>query len=287
MKSKFGGPWTVEKLDILSRYLQLYTRALKRKNFQLVYIDAFAGDGKLSYRIERGLDFEDADKLYDGSVKLAIAMDENPFDRFIFIEKVAERYETLVQIKNENQNRSIEVVNQDANEYLQNLPKFSSRTRGVLFLDPFATEVEWNTIKAVAGYEIFDTWLLFPTSSIARMLPKRWPSDALDTVEAKALTRVFGDDTWKNLYNEDENSDLWGGQASHYIRSSGVEPILDLFKSRLSNLLGQRFLTESRTLFNTKNALFFEFLFFVGNPVPAAIKAAKNIASYLIHENRS
>ena len=41
----FGGPWTQEKLEILSRYLDAYTTALKNQPFRLIYIDAFAGPG--------------------------------------------------------------------------------------------------------------------------------------------------------------------------------------------------------------------------------------------------
>ena len=43
--SSFGGPWTEQKLEILRRYLDAYTTALKGQGFQLIYIDAFAGAG--------------------------------------------------------------------------------------------------------------------------------------------------------------------------------------------------------------------------------------------------
>lgn len=41
---KFGGPWTVIKLEILQSYLKAYTTALSQ-TFDLTYIDAFAGKG--------------------------------------------------------------------------------------------------------------------------------------------------------------------------------------------------------------------------------------------------
>ena len=44
--------------------------------------------------------------------------------------------------------------------------------RGVLFLDPFATEVEWSTIEKIAGFKALDTWILFPVSAITRMMPR-------------------------------------------------------------------------------------------------------------------
>ena len=43
--NQFGGPWTAEKLQILEGYLNAYTTALKKQDFRLIYVDAFAGAG--------------------------------------------------------------------------------------------------------------------------------------------------------------------------------------------------------------------------------------------------
>ena len=45
--TQFGGDWTVHKLNILECYLDAYTTALKKQPFDLVYIDTFAGSGKI------------------------------------------------------------------------------------------------------------------------------------------------------------------------------------------------------------------------------------------------
>ena len=44
-----GGKWTIDKLDILERYLDAYTTALKNQPFKLMYIDAFAGTGESAF----------------------------------------------------------------------------------------------------------------------------------------------------------------------------------------------------------------------------------------------
>ena len=46
----FGGHWTEKKLDCVSSYLEAYQTALKNKNFDLVYIDAFSGDGAVELK---------------------------------------------------------------------------------------------------------------------------------------------------------------------------------------------------------------------------------------------
>ncbi|MEL8056783.1 MAG: hypothetical protein AAGK66_11540 [Pseudomonadota bacterium] len=37
------GPWAAAKLEALEAYLNFYSIALSKQNFELVYIDAFAG----------------------------------------------------------------------------------------------------------------------------------------------------------------------------------------------------------------------------------------------------
>ena len=49
-KASYGGPWTIEKLNILEKYLDAYTTALKKTPFKLMYIDAFAGTGHVEFR---------------------------------------------------------------------------------------------------------------------------------------------------------------------------------------------------------------------------------------------
>lgn len=77
---KLGGPWTVEKLSILSDYLNFYTAALKNQPFQLIYIDAFAGTGKIN--IGNEYEYE----VIDGSARLALQA-RGQFAEYIFIEK--------------------------------------------------------------------------------------------------------------------------------------------------------------------------------------------------------
>ncbi len=69
-KQKFGGPWTVEKLNILSAYLDFYVTALKNQPFKKIYIDAFAGTGKIK------IGNEEKYEIIDGSAKLALSAKE-------------------------------------------------------------------------------------------------------------------------------------------------------------------------------------------------------------------
>ncbi len=88
----FGGEWTVQKLDILERYLNAYTTALKNQPFDLVYIDAFAGTGA----IDLGWEFDtvsgaDRKRLIEGSVARALNVRDRHFDHLVFVEADADK----------------------------------------------------------------------------------------------------------------------------------------------------------------------------------------------------
>ena len=95
-EQKFGGVWTIQKLDAVESYLKAYTTALKKQNFHLIYIDAFAGSGTFSTNdlSDESLQIdlfendmtknENNDKLFYGSAIRAL---KYPFEKFIFFEK--------------------------------------------------------------------------------------------------------------------------------------------------------------------------------------------------------
>lgn len=53
MSHEFGNidSWTKDKLERIEAYLDAYLRALKKQNFHLEYIDAFAGTGLVSRKV--------------------------------------------------------------------------------------------------------------------------------------------------------------------------------------------------------------------------------------------
>lgn len=193
---RFGGSWTLTKLDILTRYLDKYTTALKNQPFRLIYIDAFAGSGHVLVQTED----REAAKLIRGSAERAVGINSNPFDRLIFVDADRENYSELESLSARHRKRDIQTVQSDANTYLQQLQMDWRFWRGVVFLDPFATQVDWTTIQRIAGFNALDMWLLFPTSAIARLLPLLQRPDDIDPAWALCLTRVYGDESWRELY---------------------------------------------------------------------------------------
>ena len=270
----YGGPWTLKKLQILKAYLDAYTTALKNQNFQLVYIDAFAGTGAVNLPEQD----PDAREFHDGSAAIALEVQDKPFDRLVFVEQDPARCEELAKLHDAHLGRDIRIENTEANQYLYSLQEDWRRWRGVLFLDPFATQVEWSTLKEIAALQALDTWILFPVSAIARMLPKSKRPDDISDQWARKLTSVFGDEGWRELYREALQPNLFG--TVEHERDPGVDGLLGIYKTKLAGLFGDQFLKQSRSLRNSKNSPLFEFLFCVGNPKGTA--TAKRIARHIL-----
>ncbi|MCX6375953.1 MAG: three-Cys-motif partner protein TcmP [Armatimonadetes bacterium] len=97
VRQVFGGDWTEQKLDCISKYLAAYAKVMKnlRKYFRtVVYIDAFAGTGyrEPRRREEGGLPLmpeladDEPQRFLEGSVIRALKV-EPKFDQYIFVEE--------------------------------------------------------------------------------------------------------------------------------------------------------------------------------------------------------
>ena len=208
----FGGQWTDEKLGILRRYLDAYTTALKNQPFNLIYVDAFAGGGSWTPRAEYSSeDYEDFQNLHKGSSRIALEIQDKPFDRLVFVDTNPQNIFSLQILQSQFPNRNIEITRSDANTALPTFcGKLTNFDRAVVFLDPYATEVDWHTIEAIAKTQKIDCWILFPLMAIARMLPtSNEPTEAL----ANRLDRIFGDRKhWQGLYSPSPQRSLFGDE---------------------------------------------------------------------------
>ncbi len=271
--TSFGGSWTIKKLDILEEYLNAYTTALKNKPFRLTYIDAFAGSG----RVTLGNPNREAEDLISGSAERAIRIGDKPFDRLVFVDKDLESCRELERLRLAYPARSIQIERADANRFLQRIDVNWGTWRGVLFLDPFATQVEWSTVKRIAGFNALDTWLLFPEFAIQRMLPRSRKPEDVSAGWARRLDPIYGDDSWRGLYRESQQQSLF--DEPHYERDPGADGLLGIYKNNLKNRFGDRLLDRSITLRAPIGSPLFEFLFCVGNK--SGIGLAKRIADHI------
>lgn len=260
----FGGEWTAKKLDAVERYLAAFTTALANKPYELLYVDLFAGTGFSESR----------DEMYQltGSAARALSVRDRPFDRFDFVEKDPDKCKSLENLKDQYGNRNIVIHPRDANEVLPELEIDPKNCRGVVFLDPYAADVEYRTIERIAGLCCLDTWLLFPTHAVSRMLSL----DRRRAVDEK-LTKVFGNDDWKGVYDQIQST---FGSDAKISRRSGTGDFVNLYKKRLRETFGARLLDKSLTLKNSRKSPLFELIFCTGNP--RGIDVSHRIAKYIV-----
>lgn len=284
----FGGSWTQQKLELLSKYLSAYTKIF-RKNpkaqfYTTTYVDAFAGTGVIVRPALGGLaklfpGIEQAEeKFRKGSVRRALEV-EPPFDKYVLIEKNTKKCQELRALAEEFPGKKIDVINEDANSALlkwcSNLN--TEGERAVVFLDPFGAAVEWKVISALAKTRAVDLWILFPYSAVNRMLMRnRKPQGAL----AERLTRVFGTGDWeRSFYSSRKSPSLLS--PTHPVeedyKSVDHHEIIDFFLARL----GKEFaaVAEPKLLHNSKGSLLFLLIFAAGNRASATtgIKIANSI----------
>lgn len=270
--NSYGSGATIEKLDAMYRYADEFTKALKNKpapdnRFVLHYVDAFAGRGEEI--LKAGVD---AGRKTRGSALRALDVTDRPFDRFLFIEKIEHRFEVLKRIvADESGSERVTTILGDAN---QELPTFcnwlGSREgkmhRAFVFVDPYAMQVDWRTIEAIAETKRADMLMLFPLMALRRNLKRDgWPT----AEHQAALNRFFGDESWISLYSPSKDS---------AVREGGDREIVAAYSERMSTIFAA-VVDPQRTLGSADDGSLFTMVFGASNPDAAdlAERIAKGV----------
>jgi len=289
MAQQFGGEWTQKKLEALRKYLEAYMKIMRRNpkaaNFRTIYVDGFAGSGKRYSRqankdhpVLDGFDeIEQSAEFFEGSVRLALQI-ELPFDHYVFVETESPAIKELEEIRREFSERSIEIVQQDVNQFIPSwCTRLEPMDRALVFLDPFGMHVEWATIEAIAKTEKIDLWVLIPFGQgVLRLLkrgaapPPKW---------ANRLTVFLGTDEWKQFYRNDAPSLFEDEEIdSLSMREADIERIAQFIVERYKTIF-KGVLENPFVLKNQKNNPLYLLLFAASNPkgAPTAVKIANDI----------
>jgi three-Cys-motif partner protein len=278
---KFGGFWSLLKVEAVEKYLRAYVTAMSRQNFDLVYIDTFAGSGSFSYGEAMPLMGEnEAARVFAGSVKRALAV--SAFRQFFFIEADPDNIASLRSIAGDD--RRVEIIDGDANVELAKLLARLDwpRRRGVVFVDPCGPEADWSILRAIAATKALDMFLLFPLSAVYRNAPR---DHGMLTPEKRAMVTKCLDNyaDWEGRFYGASKAvvrDLF--ENAPMVRHVDIEDIEDLVTERLKAIFPH--VEKPARLLGTKKAPLFDLYFAVSNPSPAAIQVASPIARHLLNE---
>jgi three-Cys-motif partner protein len=291
MAHSFGGPWTEVKLDAVQYYLECYAKALTAAGMDIWYLDAFAGSGDREVTSEiggilEGRPLEEVKETLDGSARRALKV-QPPFKHFIFIEMDKVRSQALEALRTEELDRDIRVFRGDANAELRRFasqPAWSQRNRSynraVVFLDPYALHVDWETLMALAATRRIDVWYLFPLRDVVRQLARRYDRVG---VKEPMLDRVLGRN-WRDLYEaEPERQPSFLGDDlfdTPTVRRKGeVADIENWFGQRLRDIFS--YVPEPLPILTAQGRKTFSLFLCVGNPAPQAVNLAKQFVKYL------
>ena len=271
---KFGGPWTEQKLECVSKYLHSYTQIMKDRDFHFAYIDALAGTG---YRELKHNEDTEIPRFLAGSARKALEV-KPPFREYVFIEADKDSYTDLKNLANEFPNHNIECINENANQYLTNLCREREWriNRALVFLDPYGMQIEWQTIESIAKTQAIDLWLLFPIGmGVNRLLRK---DGKIPPSERQTLDQFFGRDDW---FDEFYQLARQGSLFSEEDKLEKRDDILAEIEQYFSECLESVFAMVSKNplpLRNSKNSLMYLLCFAAGNPnAPKALEIAEDI----------
>lgn len=287
---RFGGNWTEQKLECVSKYLRAYTTIMSKQPFHFAYIDAFAGTGYREMENEEDIDelmfpdlvSDEVTSFYEGSVHNALEV-KPPFGKYVFIEKNANRHAELEELreefllKPEFSEDMIECVRGEANEYLKDSCQKNWKShRALVFLDPYGMQVEWKTIESIADTQAIDLWILFPLGTVNRLLKK--DGEIRPPLRAR-LDLLFGEHGWYDAFYQSakqlsffDEEERWQKAENIFltIEQYFIERLQGIFKEVAPNPLILR---------NSKNVPLYLLCFAANNQrgAPIAVKIAKDI----------
>jgi len=288
---QFGGPWTEKKLASLENYLKAYLDIFhgnpRARKLTIHYVDAFAGPGfrKVCDEQESSPDllFLDEEHQYmDGSVRRVLSLAKG-FDKYWFIDAKKKHTKSLKQmIKSDFPDRAskCEVVTADANKFLVDWTgRLQTMDRAVVFLDPLGMQVQWKTVEDLGKTQKVDLWMLFPYSSVVRMLPNAGPPDE---AWSDRLTQLFGDDKWRQVfYPQEKRTELFGPYDTSK-RDVTMDKVLRYLLKKLNSCYSG-VIEKPLVLYNSKNSPLYLLVFAAGNK--KAADTATRIAQDIVDRN--
>lgn len=268
--SHFGGDWTKEKLTIIEDYLQFYVNALRKQKVQLIYIDAFAGSGKTELQ---------SGETIDGSALISLKYN---FDKYYFIELDEERSRCLneeINTRFHEKKDKVKVITGDSNSELKKL--FRSLTvyqRGVMFLDPYAMELEWDVLETAKQTNILDIWYLFPLNALTRNLYKKM---SMPIATKNKVTQILGTNEWeKELYHQSAQLSIFGDEPLERVN---FDRLVDFVRQRLINSFPY-VSPQSRMLKNSNNSPMFILFFMMTNKSGKAIGLGSKVVTDIFNK---
>jgi len=286
---RFGGRWSLFKLDVVASYLGAFNLALSKTKFRRIYIDAFAGSGDFTFAsadVAPLFDEEAAQSVHAGSARRALSCNP-PFHELHFVERKPANARALRALAGQfDRAGSVGVHEGDASREVARLCETTDwrSARGVIFLDPYGNQVEWSTLAAIARTTL-DVWYLFPLSGVYRNAPHS--RDALTPDKRATLNRILGTADWENRFYRRDSAQfsLLADDGPDEWRTEDVDGIEAYVTERLRAVFAR--VEPPARLVGPTGAPLFSLFFAMSNRSEKAQALALKIARHLLKQVRS
>lgn len=242
------GVWSKDKLNILKKYLNAYTKILNNQKWctGFYYIDAFSGPSIAESK--------DEEIFIQGSPLVAINL-EIPFKKYYFIELDRIKKEILEEKLNSYQKINYKIEKGNCNSILikKIIPIFrrDKLKRGFIFLDPYGIDYNWDTIKEISLVNGIEILLNFSIMGVNRYcFPNKY--EQINDSRFGKINKFFGNsDIIKEIYEKDNQMVLFGKQKIVKKTKSGKD-LSKVYKRKLETQF--KFVSEPVIMVNSKNA---------------------------------
>ena len=185
------GPWAEKKYSLVRLYTRLFSKGMKNKWQHRVYMDLFAGPGKVQIR--------DTQKILLGSPLLALDIPDK-FSHYLFCDENRDHLDALQKrVMKSHPQINVSYIYGDCNakvdEILAQIPQRDALT--FCLVDPYNLGIEFNTIKRLSARPVDFLMSLMLGVDVLRN-SKRYISE-----NSTRIATFLGRADWRAQWNEE------------------------------------------------------------------------------------
>lgn len=192
------GAWAEEKYRLFAIYADLFTRSMRSKWDQLVYIDLFAGAGYSR--------IDGTGRIVPAAAILSAQL-EVPFDRYVFCDADPTKLDALrTRIEGAERRVDARYILGDVNEHLGDLvvnlpiPSATNKVLSFCFIDPYCCKsFRFGTILPLAQ-RFVDFFVLIPSYMDANRNLGRYEQPGNATI-----AEFLGDEEWREQWRAESH----------------------------------------------------------------------------------
>lgn len=186
------GIWGLQKYKLMGMYCDIFTSGMKKQWKNLVYIDLFAGTGHAKIKNDN--------KIVKTSSLIA-ASTPNHFTHHILCEKDPDNMVSLqTRWNRDHAGQHVAFMTGDSNQLIKSvidLVPHEPNTLRFCFVDPFSLNLEFNTIRHLAGMGRIDFLILLAFQMDAKRNFHNYIND-----ESTKIDLFVGTNDWRKPFQE-------------------------------------------------------------------------------------